>query len=234
MAGKTAADVVLFGRGPDVDVRAVDVTSGADGCPQFTLLVHGEQAHVSLRLVGEHHVTNALAAAAVGRHAGMALPEIAAALSQAEARSAWRMEVTRRADGVVVVNDAYNSSPEAVRAALKTLVSMAEGRRTWAVLGEMRELGASSRAEHDAVGRLAVRLGVSRLVVVGDPAKAIHLAATLEGSFDGESVFVPDVETATDLVSSLVRPDDVVLVKASRAVGLERLAASLLEVQVAS
>jgi UDP-N-acetylmuramoyl-tripeptide--D-alanyl-D-alanine ligase len=139
------------------------------------------------------------------------------------------MEVTERSDGLVVINDAYNASPESVRAALKALKQIAAGRRCFAVLGEMRELGEQSAAEHDAVGRLAVRLDVQRLVVVGEGARPIHLAAGLEGSWGQESMFVPDAQAALQLLRRDVRPDDVVLVKASRAAGLEVVAAGLLE-----
>jgi UDP-N-acetylmuramoyl-tripeptide--D-alanyl-D-alanine ligase len=194
----------------------------------FTLHAAGATAPVQLQLVGEHHVSNALAAASVAWGAGLGVADIARVLSSSTPRSRWRMEVTERADGVVVVNDAYNASPEAVRAALKTLVTMADGRRTWAVLGEMRELGDIAQSEHDAIGRLAVRLDVSRLVVVGEGAKAIHLGAALEGSYGEESLYVPDVAAAARLVVDQVAPGDVVLVKASRAIGLERVAEALL------
>jgi UDP-N-acetylmuramoyl-tripeptide--D-alanyl-D-alanine ligase len=138
------------------------------------------------------------------------------------------MEVTERADGVTLINDAYNANPDSVRAALKALVAMAGGRRTWAVLGEMRELGDASAEEHDAIGRLAVRLDVSRLVVVGEAARPMHLGASLEGSWGDESVFVRDVGEAVALLRRELRPGDLVLVKASRAVGLEQVAEVLL------
>ena len=116
-----------------------------------------------------------------------------------------------------------------MRAALKALAAMADGRRTWAVLGEMRELGDASLEEHDAIGRLAVRLDISRLVCVGPGTRVMHLAASSEGSWGDESVHVPDADAAIGLLSEQVRPGDVVLVKASRSIGLERVAAALLE-----
>lgn len=228
MAAATPAPVLLFGQADDAEVRASDVHSDSRGRARFRLHAGGESADVALRLVGEHHVTNALAAAAVAWRCGLAVTDVAQVLSTTEARSRWRMEVTERPDGLVVINDAYNASPEATRAALKSLVSIADGRRTWAVLGEMRELGDLSTSEHDAIGRLAVRLDVSRLVVVGEGAKAMHLGAALEGSYGDESVHVADVDEAIELLLAQVHPDDVVLVKASRAVGLERVAAALL------
>ena len=115
-------------------------------------------------LHGAHHVGNALAAAAVALELGLTAAEVAAALGRRDPASRWRMEVTERPDGVTVVNDAYNANPESMRAALAALVAMARGRRTWAVLGEMAELGAASAAEHEA-GRQTGRAssGVDRL-----------------------------------------------------------------------
>ncbi|GAA2037894.1 Mur ligase family protein [Pseudokineococcus marinus] len=186
------------------------------------------EARVALRLVGEHHVANAVAAAAVALHLGLPLERVAAVLSSAVPASRARMEVTERADGVTVVNDAYNANPESVRAALKALVAMRRGpdgreRRTWAVLGEMLELGASSTAEHDLVGRLAVRLNVSHLVAVGPGARAVHSGAQHEGSWGDEAVHVADVDEALALLRAELRPGDVVLVKSSNAAGLRAL-----------
>jgi UDP-N-acetylmuramoyl-tripeptide--D-alanyl-D-alanine ligase len=141
------------------------------------------------------------------------------------------MEIRDRPDGVTVINDAYNANPDSMRAAVEALMAMARGRgtgvRTWAVLGEMRELGAGSHREHEAVGRLVARSQVSRLVVVGDRANPLHQGACLEAGWQGESVLVPDVEQAVRLVCSQLRAGDIVLVKASRASGLEQVAQRL-------
>lgn len=232
MAEQTSAQVVMVGESVHADVRAEDVAVDRGGRASFQLVTADGTAQVSLRLVGEHQVSNALAVAAAALALGMPLPDVASRLSAALPRSRWRMEVTERPDGVTVVNDAYNANPESMRAALKTLVSLrpasGEG-RTWAVLGEMRELGESSVAEHDAIGRLAVRLNVSRLVAVGDGARAIHQGATLEGSWDGESAWVPDVDAALELLRAELRPGDVVLVKSSRDSGLRFLGERLVE-----
>ena len=229
MAARTAARVVTTGWDSGADVRAQDLAFTADGYPRFHLAVDGARESISLRVFGEHQVSNALAAAAAALALGMALPEVAAALSEAGPRSRWRMEVTERPDGVTVLNDAYNANPESVRAALKALVTLAGARRTWAVLGEMRELGADAVREHDAVGRLAVRLDVSRLVAVGAGTRPLHLGAVMEGSWGEESVHVPDIDAALSLLRDQLLPGDVVLVKASRAGGLERLAQALLD-----
>ncbi len=230
MASRTKARVILFGEAEDADVRAVNVRLTENGQPAFTLHTPSGCSDVTLRLYGEHHVSNALAAAAVAHELGMSVDEIALALSEAGTLSRWRMEVTERPDGVTVVNDAYNANPESMRAALRALVAMGKGRRTWAVLGQMAELGDDSLTEHDAVGRLAVRLNVSKLVAVGGrEASWLQLGAYNEGSWGEESVHVSDAQAAIDLLRSELRPGDVVLVKASRSVGLERVATALLD-----
>ncbi|UNO42581.1 UDP-N-acetylmuramoyl-tripeptide--D-alanyl-D-alanine ligase [Streptomyces sp. MST-110588] len=235
MAARTKARVVLFGEAADAHVRAGNVRLTEQGRPSFTLHTPSGCSEVTMRLYGEHHVSNALAAAAVAHESGMPVDEIAVALSEAGTLSRWRMEVTERADGVTVVNDAYNANPESMRAALRALVAMGKasqeaGGRTWAVLGEMAELGEESLAEHDAVGRLVVRLNVSKLVAVGGREAAwLDMGAKNEGSWGEESVHVSDAQAAIDLLRSELQPGDVVLVKASRSVGLERVAAALLE-----
>ncbi|MEU4089381.1 UDP-N-acetylmuramoyl-tripeptide--D-alanyl-D-alanine ligase [Streptomyces aureus] len=229
MASRTKARVILFGESGEADVRAENVRLTESGQPSFSLRTPSGCSDVTMRLYGEHHVSNALAAAAVAHELGMSADEIARALSEAGSLSRWRMEVTERPDGVTVVNDAYNANPESMRAALRALAAMGKGRRTWAVLGQMAELGDEALAEHDAVGRLAVRLNVGKLVAVGGrEASWLQLGAYNEGSWGEESVHVSDAQAAVDLLRSELRPGDVVLVKASRSVGLERVALALL------
>ena len=230
MASRTKAKVLFFGEADEADVRAENVRLTDSGQPAFTLHTPSGASDVTMRLYGEHHVSNALAAAAVAHELGMSAEEIATALSEAGSLSRWRMEVTERPDGVTIVNDAYNANPESMRAALRALVAMSKGGRTWAVLGKMAELGDEALAEHDAVGRLAVRLNVGKLVAVGGrEASWLQLGAYNEGSWGEESVHVSDAQAAVDLLRSELRPGDVVLVKASRSVGLESVAQALLE-----
>ena len=155
MAGRTAARVVTFGRSPRAEVRAAGVVLDEAGRPGFTLRTPDGSAPVRLRLYGEHNVSNALAAAALAGQLGMGLAAVAEGLSAATARSRWRMEVTRRPDGVTVINDAYNASPEALEAALSALAAMARGGRAFAVLGPMKELGAYAEELHEQAGRQA-------------------------------------------------------------------------------
>jgi UDP-N-acetylmuramoyl-tripeptide--D-alanyl-D-alanine ligase len=223
MAAQTAARVVRFGTRQDADLRAEDIVATATGTA-FTLVADGERRPVRLRILGEHHVFNALAALATARELGVPLDAAVAAIEAVPRAERWRMELLTRPDGIVVINDAYNASPDSTAAALKTLVQIAEpGQRTVAVLGEMAELGEFADEEHDRLGRLAVRLNIGKLVVIGERARHIHLAAGLEGSWDGESVLVPDVDAAYDLLREELRPGDVVLVKSSKSAGLRFL-----------
>lgn len=224
----TSAEVMTFGEYLPADVHVRDLTLDHLARPRFDLEFDGERVPVALTLSGEHMAINAAAAATVALALGCALTDVAALLSTAELDSRWRMEIATSPNGVVVVNDAYNANPESMRAALKALVAMAGHGRTWAVLGEMRELGDTALAAHDEIGRLAVRLDIGRLICVGDGARAMHLGAAQEGSWGNESMWVPDVATAIASVRQDVRPGDVVLVKASRAIGLEAVAEALL------
>jgi UDP-N-acetylmuramoyl-tripeptide--D-alanyl-D-alanine ligase len=218
MAGRTSARIVTFGLAPDAAVRAEDVELDA-GRPRFTLLAPGGCASVALQLVGEHHVGNALAAAAVALELGATVDGVAAALGAAVPASRWRMEVVDRADGVTVVNDAYNANPESMRAALQALVALGgERRRTWAVLGRIAELGEGTAAAHADVAAVAHGLGVDELVAVG--------TTDYPGARRTDSV-----GEALALLRAELAPGDVVLVKASRAAGLERVAAGLLDVR---
>jgi UDP-N-acetylmuramoyl-tripeptide--D-alanyl-D-alanine ligase len=228
MASRTRARVLTTGRGQDADVRATRGALDEQGRAIFDLQV-GEETHpVHLQVVGEHQVANALSAAGAALAAGMSPADVAAALSAATARSRWRMEVDRRADGVTVVNDAYNANPESMRAALAALTGLPADRRI-AVLGAMGELGADAPAEHERLGRDAAAAGIDLIVAVGPDAVGIAEGAAAAGRRTGEeSVHVPDRAAARQLLSEVLRPGDVVLLKASRAYGLELLAADLL------
>ncbi|MEU8894290.1 UDP-N-acetylmuramoyl-tripeptide--D-alanyl-D-alanine ligase [Nocardia sp. NPDC048505] len=233
MATRTVAPVVLVGQSTGAAIRATDVRMDAQARASFTL--HAPQGSIPVQLAvhGEHQVGNALSAAAVALHCGADLATVAAALAGARAASARRMDVRTTEDGVTVVNDSYNANPDSVRAALKALVTMSKAeatpRRSWAVLGEMGELGEESVIEHDAIGRLAVRLDVDRLIVVGTgrPSRAMHQGAVMEGSWGEESILVPDIGAAIALLDDEVETGDVVLVKASKSVGLWAVAEHL-------
>ena len=227
MAARTNARVVTFGRTKQSDVRAEHVTMDRLGRPGFRLVMRGEAAPVQLQLYGEHHVQNALAAAAIAAELGMPVADIATGLSAAVARSRWRMEVTRLPSGVTVINDAYNANPDSVRAALAALAAMSRGRRGFAVLGHMTELGEDAERLHEEVGAAAAAAGLAGLIVVGEEAAPILIGAKAAPSWHGEPVYVPDVAAAVRAARDRLRDGDVVLVKASHSIGLERVALAL-------
>jgi UDP-N-acetylmuramoyl-tripeptide--D-alanyl-D-alanine ligase len=233
MAERTDARVLTFGTGQHADVRAVDVTLDEVARPRFRLHTEDGEAPVALRLHGAHQVANALAAAAVALAAGLPLAEVAAGLSAAAAVSGKRMEVTTTPDGVTVINDAYNASPEATKAALRALVTISGSHRSWAVLGPLAELGEAHHARvHEEIGRLAADLDVGRLVVVGEAARPMYDGASRAGTNGKESVLVPDVvpdvAAAVALLRAELRAGDVVLVKAANAQRLWRVADALM------
>ncbi|HEX9624134.1 MAG TPA: UDP-N-acetylmuramoyl-tripeptide--D-alanyl-D-alanine ligase [Streptosporangiaceae bacterium] len=227
MADRTAARVVTFGRSAEANVQASEVELDRLSRPRFTLRMPDGSARVELRLSGEHNVTNALAAAGLAGQLGLSVEAIGAGLSSAVAQSKWRMAITERADGVIVVNDAYNSSPEAVAAALAAVKVMAVGRRAYAVLGRMAELGERSRDFHQRAGVIAARTGLAGIIAVGDEAAPILTGAKSEPGFTGELVAVPDDQSAIAAITERLKPGDVVLVKASRAAGLQTVALAL-------
>ena len=234
MASRTPGRLAFFsavgdpGRG-ELRVWASDVV--ADELERYAFTLHAAgavagTASVTLRVLGEHQVSNALAAAAVALAAGLAPDAVAAALSSATARSRWRMELHERADGLAVLNDAYNANPDSMGAALRSLAGMRRpGGRLVAVLGDMLEFGEGSAAEHRLVGRLAADLGVDELLAVGDLADEV--AAGFGESGRPTRTFAHSDDAARHL-RAVVRPRDVVLVKASRGLALESVADALL------
>ncbi|MDT3441084.1 MULTISPECIES: UDP-N-acetylmuramoyl-tripeptide--D-alanyl-D-alanine ligase [unclassified Pseudofrankia] len=247
MRPRATGRVVTFGLAPDADVRAERVEIDRAGRASFDLLAGGERHRVALALVGAHQVSNALAAAAAAGAVGMTPAAAAEALAAARPRSRWRMEVTTTSSGLVIVNDAYNANPESMRAALRALVDLGrvspdqadpaadpdaapgEARRrwTWAVLGPMGELGAAADGAHAELGRFAAELGIDRVLAVDEAARPLAEAAAAAGA---RATWVSGIdEAAEQLAAAGLRAGDVVLVKASRSYGLERLARALAE-----
>jgi len=225
MGKRTAANVITFGASGDVRLSDVRVDGG--GCPTFALAYGDESVNVSLTFLGEHQAINAAAAAAVGVSVGMSLDSIGQALGAARALSAMRMERSITAEGIIIINDAYNANPESMSAALRTLGRLGQQHSTYAVLGEMLELGESSEGAHVAIGALAAQVGITHVVVVGTGAAPIETG--VRGARTPTAVTrVVDVAAASELMKRLLKPGDVALIKASRAGGLERVAAALL------
>ncbi|MHC9043017.1 UDP-N-acetylmuramoyl-tripeptide--D-alanyl-D-alanine ligase [Microbacterium saperdae] len=214
--------VVGFGQGPAADVRAQDIEVTAAGT-RCVIEADGERIHLHLRVLGAHHITNALAAIAAARALGVATADAIARLETVEIAERWRMQ-PMGSDRVRIINDAYNASPDSMAAALRTLAQITgPEERTVAVLGAMTELGESAGEEHDRIGLLAVRLNIQRIVVVGPEARRLYLSAVGEGSWDSEAVHLPDQDAAFEYLRTELRDGDRVLVKSSNSVGLRHL-----------
>ncbi|MCE0507486.1 UDP-N-acetylmuramoyl-tripeptide--D-alanyl-D-alanine ligase [Microbacterium aurugineum] len=215
-------DVIGFGQSDAADVRAVDIEVSASGT-SCVIEVGGERLPLRLRVLGAHHITNALAAIASALVLGIAPADAVARLETVEIAERWRMQPLG-SDRVRIINDAYNASPDSMAAALRTLAQITgPDERTVAVLGAMSELGESAGEEHDRIGLLAVRLNIQRIVVVGPEARRLYLAAVGEGSWDSEAVHLPDQDAAYEYLRTELRDGDRVLVKSSNSVGLRHL-----------
>lgn len=222
IAERRGLSVRWFGRGASADVRADDVEVSATGTT-CTIVDGDERMPLRLRVLGEHHIMNALAAMTAARELGVPLRTSIERLETVELAERWRMQ-PMGGERVRIVNDAYNASPDSMAAALRTIAQIAgPGERKVAVLGAMSELGDLTGEEHDRVGLLAVRLRFERIVVVGTEARRLYLAAIGEGSWDGEAVFFATADEAYDYLLGELRDGDRVLVKSSNVAGLRHL-----------
>lgn len=213
-----------FGYSSDADLRLILVDVTISGTQISLSYPDGEERTLKLRILGEHQALNAAAALMAAEELGIDRSVALAALAELEIAERWRMQPLMRADGALIINDAYNASPDSMRAGLQTLATIGRmGHRTIAVLGLMAELGDQTRAEHESVGRLVVRYNIDKLFVVGKEAKILHLSATQEGSWDGESEFYEDASAAFEAINAKLLPGDVVLVKSSNVAGLRFL-----------
>ena len=237
MASRTQGQVLLVSAagnpGGDHAVWAEHILPDDRQRYEFALHATGQMpAPVQLQVTGLHMVRNALSAAGAAVALGLRLDVVAKALSAATARSPWRMEVHDRPDGVTIVNDAYNANPDSTRAALDTVARMVDVRRTtvpdaklFVVFGDMLELGEDAASEHSAMGRYAAESGATLVLAVGAEAQNVVSGAAAGGA---DALRLTDKSEAVRQLSGL-RSGDVVLVKASRGVGLETVAADLLD-----
>lgn len=231
MSDLTQAKKAWFGTAGDAQYRASDQSVAIDGTSFNLHWPDGTQEPIKLQILGEHHVMNALAALAVADLLQVPRETAVAALEAMPLAERWRMQVLNRTDGVTIINDAYNASPDSTKAALQTLAQLGKsGRRTIAILGEMAELGSESREQHDGIGRIVVRLNIDQLIVVGMGAKLIHMGAEQEGSWAGESKFFESIDEALAYVRGMLRAGDLVLVKSSKSANLRHLGDNLMEV----
>ena len=189
------------------------------------------EVQVALQVAGRHQVANALAAAGAALALGLDLEAVAEGLCAATARSRWRMELGQRGDGVTVLNDAYNANPDSMRAAVVTLAELGRQRtrQTWAVLGDMLELGEVAEQAHAELGTFVAERGIDRLVAVGAYAEPMTAAARAGGLISDAAVRAfPDKSAAQAYVLDRLAPGDVVLVKASRGLALDTVAEAIL------
>lgn len=238
----TTGDDALAGEDAELVVRARDIVADDLQRHGFTLVVERdgavEQHPVQLQVLGVHQVANALAAAAAAIAAGVRPALVAQALTAAAHRSQWRMQLDQRADGAAILNDSYNANPDSMTAALHALAELVRSRRGVdasargiAVLGEMLELGAGSAAEHERMGRLAGELGIDAVVTVDEPAGDNHAVQLAHGAeATGTVVRIARRDDVAALLTGELHlsASDVVLVKASRGVALNKVADQLL------
>ena len=214
--------VVRFGEDSNCSIRATDIEF-REGRAHFDLVTPEGRSAVALRIVGLHQVANALAVAAIATELGLTLDQIAGGLSTAESNARWRMEIIELPQ-LLLINDSYNASPEAMSAALSTLALFAQerGGESWAFLGKMHELGESSQSDHAAIGTLAQELGIDHLVCVGAP----EFAATMDQN-GPTSIHLCSDKAEALVIAENVNQGDVLLIKASRSEKLEELADSI-------
>lgn len=225
----TRAKIFTFGSTPKADLYATNIEVDEMGHPSFDMHFKDQNVHIELNLVGEHNVSNALAAAAPYLLENKSLKEVANLLNSAKALNPLRMEVSNLRDDIILLNDSYNANPESMKAALQTLERIGKGKRKIAILGEMRELGISHEEFHEAIGLLAGQIEVDKLLVVGERAKGIVTGAKKVDNWKGEATFHENNHALADYAKELLKPKDVILIKASRALALEEVADELIQ-----
>jgi UDP-N-acetylmuramoyl-tripeptide--D-alanyl-D-alanine ligase len=223
---KTKAKVVSFGlSGADVSAKNVVLNDKAQA--SYELEFEGKVSQVNLKLVGAHQVSNSLAAAAVFLKKGLDIDLVAKTLSNSVAKSKWRMQVEVNSKNVTVINDSYNANPESMKAAIRTLKQAGADKKTFIIVGEMLELGSDSKQMHEEVADLIQKLDVKKTLVVGNGAKIVSNYLS-NNAYKGRLEFCMDIDSAISKTKEMVEINDVVLVKASRAIGLERVANALM------
>lgn len=218
-----SAPVVRWGLSDTCTVTATAVELDADSRPSFELVSPQGSAHVELAVPGRHNVYNALAAAAIALHLGVTPAAVAEGLGAASL-SAMRMEVFVSASGVTVINDAYNANPVSMHAAVETLAEMQTNGRRIAVLGDMAELGSLTEIAHFRIGEHVARSPIDVLVTVGPRAQRIAQGARAEGMPAEMVRACAEAPEAVEVLDDLLTSGDIVLVKASRVMGLEAVA----------
>ncbi|MDD5748287.1 MAG: UDP-N-acetylmuramoyl-tripeptide--D-alanyl-D-alanine ligase [Actinomycetota bacterium] len=223
---KTSARVVRFGSKAGSDYRALRIRLKDSAKPEFELRGPDFSINVKLGTIGAHQIENALAAAACASVLGIKPSKIGRGLESATMAS-WRMEPIKAPGGFLILNDSYNANPQSMKAALHALKEFSKGRRAIAVLGEMAELGEQSRKFHEEVGRELVNLDIDIIVSIGKKASTYACMALVCGARRGSVFECVDIDKAAEILACIIEQGDVVLLKGSRIVGLEKLAERL-------
>lgn len=225
----TRAKIFTFGTCKEADLSASEIRIDSLGRTSFVMHYKDQNAQVNLSLIGEHNVLNALAAAAPFLLENKDLQLVAHLLSSAKALSPLRMELIKLNEGILLLNDSYNANFESMKAALLTLQKIGKERRKIAILGEMRELGEKRQELHNAIGCLAAEINVDQLLVTGEGARELIVGARSVNTWPGKATYCENNQTLANYAKELLRPHDVILIKASRVVALEEVARELIE-----
>jgi UDP-N-acetylmuramoyl-tripeptide--D-alanyl-D-alanine ligase len=224
---KTQANLATFAINANANLEAKNIKLNDKGNPEFQMRFQDQSAEVKLEFTGIHNVYNALAAALPFLLSGVPLAKVVEKLNSSKVLSNWRMELTQLKDNILLINDAYNANFESMSAALQALAQIATQRRKIAILGEMKELGDQSGPFHFAIGELTAKIKIDHLLVVGKGAQKIIDGARADKTWLGEATLHENNHTLLVHAKELLRENDVVLIKASRSVGLEIVAAEL-------
>jgi UDP-N-acetylmuramoyl-tripeptide--D-alanyl-D-alanine ligase len=225
LKARSPCRVVSFGRGREADVRADQMTVGPTGATDFVLRGWWGEEEVRLRAPGRHHALNAAAAAAAAMAAGARAEWIRPGLEVFEGAE-MRSRIEEAPGGYAVIDDCYNAAPDSMRVALELLADL-PGRRRWAVLGDMKELGPLAEEWHREVGELAATMGVAGLIAVGEFRESLAAGAR-EAQLSLEVEEAADNAGASERIREWVSAGDVVLVKGSRAMQMEEIVKDLL------
>ncbi|MBN2167748.1 MAG: UDP-N-acetylmuramoyl-tripeptide--D-alanyl-D-alanine ligase [Actinobacteria bacterium] len=224
---RTDAKVIKFGYAKDATYKAVDIEVNGSGKPKFKITGPGLSVDAALPAAGRHNILNALAAVSCAREIGAGPGSIVKGLASAKL-SKWRTQVEEAPGGYTIINDAYNANPQSMQAALETLSELGSKKRKIAVLGDMAELGESGPEFHFEAGRELARLDIDVLIVVGPNARN-YIEGALKSGLPRGSVFRgADIERATQYLKEILEPGDIVLVKASRVMGMEKIVSKII------
>lgn len=231
MQEKTSAKTITYGLGTDAEMRADNLIFHREAKLvegfSFKLNYDGKSIPVRLpKIVAAHHIAAALAAAAVGVAFKMNLVEIVSALEEFEPLPG-RLRLLPGRDGIILLDDTYNASPISVVAALSVVKELVAPRKV-IILGDMLELGADTETEHRALAEVVVASGAQIVVTVGQHMRSLHEALLAAGLSRRQSIWVPDPIMALAIVTDIVHHEDLILIKGSRGMRMEKITEALL------